>query len=92
MDNLVSYRTKDGSDYFQFSFEQERDGSIRAYIESMPSYGGRSAGLHETHRLSSWGRHYVCWSRPIHDSADLKKVVGKWCESTQRYIRTGTRF
>lgn len=83
------YRTRDGQADYGFSFERLSDGSIRPYITSMPSYGGRSTGLHTTHRLQDGGRYYVCWDRPLYNVADVKQVVSMWSDLTQEYIKTG---
>ncbi len=89
MKKNIKYRTKDGQADYGFSFEKQNDGSLRAYIDSMPSYGSRSTSLHTTHRFPDNGRHYVCWDRSIYDEEDLKKVVAIWCDTTQTYIKTG---
>lgn len=86
----VYYRTKDGQADYGFSFEEQNDGSLRAYIESMPNYGSRSTSLHTTHRLPDGNRHYVCWNRELRNEEDLEKVVALWSDATQTYIKTGT--
>lgn len=86
----IYYRTRDGRADYQFSFERLSDGSIRPYIESMPSYGSRDTGLHTTHRLhDSSRRYYVCWNRPLINVEDVKQVVALWSDLTQEYIKTG---
>ena len=89
MRKKIYYRTKDGRADYGFTFEKQWDGSLRAYIDSMPSYGSRDTGAHTTHRLSSGGRHYICWNRKIYDEDDLRAVVALWSDATQKYIRTG---
>lgn len=88
----IYYRSKDGQADYRFSFEEQSDGSLRAYVTSMPSYGSRSASLHATHRLADWGRHYICWDRKIRDEEDLKAVAAAWSDKTQEYIKSGKRF
>jgi hypothetical protein len=83
------YRTKDGRADFGFSFERLSDGSIRPYIDSMPSYGSRDTGLHTTHRLTEGGRYYVCWDRPLRSVEEAKQVVALWSDLTQEYIKSG---
>lgn len=86
----IYYRTKDGRSDYGFSFERLSNGSIRPYIDSMPSYGNRGTGLHTTHRLTdSSGRYYVCWDSPLTDVEDVKQVVSLWSDLTQEYIKTG---
>lgn len=86
----IKYRTKDGRADYEFSFEQQRNGEWRAYIESQPSYRGRSTSLDDTHRLRDGSRYYVCWTRQLWNTDDLKKVVALWSDRTQRYIADGT--
>jgi hypothetical protein len=85
----IYYRTKDGRADYGFSFEEQNDGSLRAYIKSMPGYGSRSTNPLTTHRLSDGGRNYVCWSEKIHSEEELKAVVASWSDKTQEYIKTG---
>lgn len=89
----IKYRTKDGQADYEFSFERQSDGEWRAYIMSQPSYRSRPDDSHSTHRLSDdYGRKYVCWDTPIRSAEGLKPVVAMWCDSTQDYIKYGTRF
>ena len=86
------YRTSDGEAYYYFSFEEQSDGTWRAYIEKQPSYNGRPTDGHSTHRLSSGGRHYVCWTHPLGSIKEAKQVAAKWADATQQYIKTGKKF
>lgn len=86
------YRTKDGLADYQFSFEQQSDGTWRIYILSNPSYRGRADDCHSTHRLYDGGRQYVCWTASIYSEADARAVAGLWTDKTQRYIRFGEAF
>lgn len=88
----IKYRTKDGLSDYEFSFEQQRNGEWRAYIVSQPPYRGRDTSLHATHRLTDGSRNYVCWTKQLWTRDDLKQVVALWADSTQRYIKYGTRF
>ena len=93
MRKFVQYfRTSDGGADYKFSFEEQADGTWRAYIESQPSYRGRASDAHSTHRLSSWGRKYICWTRPLQSLDDAMEVAKIWADSSQEYIRTGQRF
>jgi hypothetical protein len=93
MQKFLYYRTKDGLSDYGFSFESQSDGSWRAYIVSMPSYGHRDTSLHVTHRLRDLdGRYYVCWSQPLYSLEDIKKVAALWADLTQEYIKTGRTF
>ena len=83
------YRTKDGRADYQFSFEQQRDRSWRAYILNMPSYRSRNTGLHTTHRLTDGGRYYVCWDSKLRSLESAQQVAALWADLTQVYIRTG---
>ncbi len=59
------YRTRDDRANYEFSFEQQRDGTWRAYILGQPGYGYRDDDAHSTHRLTDGGRKYVCWTEPL---------------------------
>ena len=87
--STIYYRTKDGRTDYGFSFERQADGSWRAYIVSMPSYGLRETSLSVTHRLTDGGRYYVCWNQPLWSETDVRKVAALWADLTQVYIRTG---
>ena len=86
------YRTSDGAADYLFSFEEQSDGTWRAYIEQQPSYRGRPTDAHSTHRLSDGGRKYVCWTRPLRSLEEAKQVAALWADKTQEYIRTGRGF
>lgn len=86
------YRTSDGAADYRFSFEEQYDGSWRAYIEEQPSYRGRSSDAHSTHRLTDGRRSYVCWTNPLRSLAEAKQVAALWADKTQQYIRSGSGF
>jgi hypothetical protein len=88
----VYYRTSDGQADYKFSFEEQSDGTWRAYIENQPSYCGRATEASITHRLSDGDRKYVCWSKPLDSLESAKKVAALWADGTQKYIRTGIGF
>lgn len=84
-----TYRTKSGGSYFSFSYEQQRNGEVRAYITSQPSYQGRATDAHSTHRYGVGSRPYICFgSTPTNLSAAVEGSK-TWAERTERYIRTG---
>lgn len=89
MNKNIYYRTTDGRADFGFSVEQQNDGSLKAFILSMPSYGSRDTGLHATHRLTDGGRYYICWNSKLYNEGDLRSVIALWSDATQTYIRTG---
>ncbi len=86
------YRTEDGSSDYGFSFEEQSNGTWKAYIERQPSYHGRPNDADSTHRLSDGSRKYVCWTKPLRSLEEAKQVAAKWADKTQEYIRTGHRF
>jgi hypothetical protein len=86
------YRTADGSADYKFSFEEQGDGTWRAYIESQPSYRSRATDAHSTHRLSVGSRKYVCWTSELRSLDEAKRVAALWANKTQEYIRTGKTF
>jgi len=87
------YRTNDGLADFKFRFHCHwLTGCYKIYIESQPGYGGRSDGLHPTHRLRDSNGYYVCWTDPIRTESDARTIASLWADKTQRYIRFGTPF
>lgn len=86
------YRTSDGLADYRFIFEEQSDGTWRAYIEEQPSYRGRPTDTHSTHRLSDGDRKYVCWTDPLRSLEEAKQVAALWADATQQYIRTGRGF
>jgi len=88
----IYYRTRDGRADYEFSIERQSDGTYTSFIVSQPDYGSRSTGAHDTHRLSTRDRHYVCWDRPLRSEEEAKSVAALWADATQEYIRTGRRF
>lgn len=86
------YRTSDGAADYLFLFEEQPDGTWRAYIEQQPSYRGRATDAHSTHRLSDGDRKYVCWTEDLRTLEDAKRVAALWADKTQQYIRTGAGF
>ena len=85
----ICYRTKDGMADYKFSFEKQSDGSLRAYIEGMPSYGARDPDRRVTHRNTDGSRMWVCWDTPIYREDELRQIVAVWSDLTQTYIKTG---
>jgi|GEM_PF-1152636 len=85
----VRYRTSDGEEDYVFDFVRRLDG-WRVYIVSSPSYGSRSTGSIETHRLTDGGRRFICWDRPLSTLDDAKSVAALWADATQAYRKTGT--
>jgi len=83
------YRTRDGRADYGFSFEQQSDGTWRAYIESQPGYGSRVTDAHATHRLSDGARKFVCWNNPLRSLQQAKQVAALWADKTQEYIKSG---
>ena len=92
------YRAKDGSAYFEFRFvwvSKLFGGHYEIDIVSMPGYGGRSSGLHATHRLpSSRGGHKICFGNnsQVNTLSKAKKWAGVWAEHTWKYILYGISF
>jgi hypothetical protein len=87
----VTYRTRDGEADYEFSLEEQGGRVWRAYIVSQPSYQSRDRSLQATHRLiDEQGRYYVCWSTPVRELDDLKRIAALWSDRTQRYIKDGT--
>ncbi len=85
----VKYRTLDGKADYGFSFEKQSDGTYRAYITAMPSYGNRDTRLTITHRLKDGDRYYVCWVPAPTSAESIRTIAALWADSTQEYIKTG---
>ena len=84
------YRTQDGIADYQFSFEQQSNGSWRVYILEQPSYEDRPANANGTHRLTDMqGRSYICWTDALITYSDAERVAALWADATQVYIQTG---
>jgi hypothetical protein len=75
---------------YNFRFEYRQVGSVwRAYIISSPSYGSRSTGAHDTHRLND-GRYYVCWTPEPTRLDQVTEVSKLWAKATANYIDGGS--
>ena len=88
---MATYTTSNGNTY-EFSFERQLDGSIRAYIVRQPDYGSRDSSCQTTHRLKEGERYYVCWTKNLYTMAEVKQVGADWAKRTDRYIKTGKPF
>ena len=91
-DDQSYYRTSDGLADYQFSFEEQSNGTWKAYIEAQPSYQGRASDSHSTHRLADGNRKHICWDRPLKSLEEAKGVAAAWADKTQDYIKTGSKF
>ena len=88
---MSTYTTSNGNTY-EFSFENQSDGSIRPYIVRQPSYGSRDTDPHKIHRNKDGDRYYVCWKTPLQTMSDARSVAEGWAKRTDRYIRSGVPF
>ena len=91
MNFIGDYRTKSGYFYFRFSFEQQANGEVRAYIIRAPSYAGRPTDGHSTHRYHD-GRYYICYEPMPGNFKDAIAVAKEWAECTENYILYGDNF
>lgn len=82
----VTYRSRDGSEYFRFRFSQLRSG-IRIHILDFPNPATGSC-----HVLHDQGGAYICWSGVIRTIEAAKAVAVMWAEATLVYQRTGRTF
>jgi hypothetical protein len=85
---MASLTTSNGN-YYEFSFEQQSDGSIRIYIDYQPSYGYRSSDSHITHRNKDGNRYYICVLDQPRTVSEAKVIAEEWAKRTDRYIRSG---
>lgn len=88
----LAYRTSDGEADYWFSVERQSNGEYWSFIVSQPSYRGRAADCHSTHRLSAGGRHYICWLPQPTSVPAAERIIAHWSDRTQRYIKTGKRL
>ncbi|SRR5713226_1245589 len=79
---------------YEFSFETQSDGTVRAYIDRQPSYGSRSIASDIVHRLRDGNRYYVCVKKETEPRtvSSAKAVAVYWIERNERYIRSGVSF
>lgn len=82
----VTYRSRDGSEFFRFRFSQLGSG-IRIHILEFPNPATGSC-----HVLHDQGGAYICWSGAIRTSEAAKAVAAMWAEATLVYQRTGRTF
>lgn len=68
----------------------------RIYILKSPSYGRRSSGAHETHRLSdgAFECRFICVASNAypHTLTEARELALMWAQATARYIKTGKNF
>jgi len=90
---MTSSCTTSYGNTYEFSFERQSDGTVRAYIESQPSYGYRDTDPQKIHRNQDGSRHYVCVLEPIPRTISEAKVIAEeWARRNDRYIRSGVSF
>lgn len=89
------YRTRDGRASFLFLFV-ETPSYFEVNIVSMPCYGARNTGCHETHRLDSGlsGLMKICFgdASSIDTLEIAREYAAAWAENTWQYILIGERF
>ena len=68
---------------YEFSFERQSDGSVRAYIDRQPSYGSRDTDPHKIHRNKDGDRYYVCCDpQPRTENAAQRAAAEAACGPT----------
>lgn len=89
------YRTTTGH-IFEFAFYMVRDSYYEIDILSMPDYGSRQTGQHETHRLESnhGNDTRICFgdNANVTTLEDAKKWAGIWAEQSMDYIINNNPF
>ncbi len=85
----MTFYTTSNDNTYEFSFERQSDGSVRAYIDRQPSYGSRDTDPHKIHRNRDGNRYYVCWDTPLKSMHDARAVAEQWAKRTDRYIKSG---
>src|SRR5947209_7657374 len=84
--------TTSAGNTYEFSFECQSDGSVRAYIVRQPSYGSRDTDPHKIHRNKDGERYYVCCQPQPRSVSEAKTRAEQWAQRTDRYIRSGVSF
>ncbi|MBF0383308.1 MAG: hypothetical protein HQL69_19985 [Magnetococcales bacterium] len=89
--SIHSYRTKDGLEDYQFSFEEQPDKTWRSYILEQPYYGCRSSDPYEVHRnQDANSRYWVDWQPElIRTKQDAMKIAAFWVDCNQTYLKYG---
>ena len=95
-----TYRTRDGRARFTFRFVETGGGffsspHVEIDIVDSPSYGHRSTGSHDTHRVpSDRGGYKVCIGHEdqVRSQTDAKRYARAWAEETWKYITRGETF
>src|SRR5689334_16628770 len=72
----VTYRSRDGSEFFRFRFSHLGSG-IRIHILEFPN-----PGVGSCHVLHDQGGSYICWSGVIRTIEAAKAVAAMWAEAT----------
>ena len=88
------FETRVGGRQFVFEFVSQRNGRVRMYIDTQPSYGGRPGDLQSTHRYFENGRDYVCVRDNLapENFAEARGWAIYWASQTVAYIETGYSF
>ena len=84
LSRTLTYRSRDGSAFFQFRFTPLA-GDIRIHILEYPGSGS-------CHVLHDPNGAYICWSGAIRSMAAAEAVAAMWAEATLVYQRTGRTF
>jgi hypothetical protein len=92
MPYVGTYRTKSGRFHFRWSFEQQPNGDVRAYITDSPTYQERKTDCHSTHRYGLGARPYICYEPPPQNLKGSIAVAKEWAERTEKYILYGEAF
>ena len=89
---MTSSCTTSYGNTYEFSFERQSDGTVRAYIDRQPSYGSRDADPHKIHRNQDGNRYYVCVQTQPRTVSEAKVIAEEWAKRTDRYTRSGVSF
>lgn len=91
--NIFTYRTRDGSEYFQFSYHKIAEKKYEVDIHLFPPFNGRSKNIHTIHVLHSRrsAEHKICIHsgkepKTLEDAQELSKM---YAELINTYIKTG---
>lgn len=91
--NIFTYRTQDGTQYFQFSYHKIRNKKYEIDIHLFPNFNGRSQDVHTIHTLRSprLAKYKICIhsGREPKNIEDAKEVSKMYAELINTYIKTG---
>ena len=84
--HIDSYRTREGTATYSFSFEEEADAWLPVILDQ-PPYDGQPDGPEETHRGKADGdpRYHIVWPQPLRTLVEARTVASTWAEENEKH-------